>query len=264
MTAGTGSRPRDSTAPVRKVRLVLLGGALAAVAVPFVLLLVLVEDKWQPLAEADRGARDSLHQYAVGHAAFVTVMRVVSDSGSARAWQVTLGLVALWLLWRRLWRLAAFVVVTGLGSSVLNSAAKAAVNRPRPLVEHPLLHFPGASFPSGHAQAAVTGYAVLLLVFLPVLSPRWRRAAVVVAVFMVLAIGFSRVALAAHYVSDVVAGFILGGAWTAATTALFSAWRLQRGRPAVEPLDGLAPEQSARLDLTRQPASHTSSTSKPE
>jgi hypothetical protein len=44
------------------------------------------------------------------------------------------------------------------------------------------------------------------LVFLPVLRGAWRRAAVTVAVLMVLAIGFSRVALGVHYVSDVVDG----------------------------------------------------------
>jgi undecaprenyl-diphosphatase len=154
-----------------------------------------------------------------------------------------LGAVALWLLWRRLWRLAAFVVVTGIGSSLLYTAVKAAVNRPRPLVNHPLVHLPGASFPSGHAQAAMTGYLVLLLVFLPVVSPRWRR----------LAVAFSRVALAAHYVSDVVAGVVLGAAWTAAMTALFSAWRLQGGRPAGNVARGLAPEQAQRLDPTNNP-----------
>lgn len=218
---------------------------------PFVLLLVLVEDKWEPLAEADQNARDSLHQYALGHPGFVTLMRFFSDSGSSLAWQVGLGLVTIWLLWRRLWRLAAFVVVTGIGSSLLNTFVKAAVNRPRPLVDHPLVHLPDSSFPSGHAQAAITGYAVLLLVFLPTLSSWWRKVAIAVAVVMVLAIGFSRIALAAHFVSDVVGGFILGAAWTAAMTAIFSAWRVQRGEPAVQPSQGLAPEQSTRLDPTK-------------
>jgi undecaprenyl-diphosphatase len=186
-------------------------------------------------------------------------MRFLSDSGSSLAWQVALGLVAVWLLWRRLWRLAGFVVVTGTGSSLLNTAVKAAVNRPRPLVDHPLVHLPGASFPSGHAQAAATGYGVLLLVFLPVVAHRWRRLAIGFAAFMVVAIAFSRVALGAHFVSDVVAGIILGAAWTAAMTALFSAWRVQRGRPEVRPAHGLAPEQSARLDPTRRHAGPTSS-----
>ena len=252
MTTGISAGPPPDTRS-RRTRLLVVAAALATVAVPFVLLLVLVVDRWEPLADADQGARDSLHQYALGHPTFVTLMRVLSDSGSALAWQVVLGLVTGWLLWRRLWRLAAFVVVTGLGSSLLNGVVKAAVNRPRPVVDHPLVNLPHASFPSGHAQAAVTGYAVLLLVFLPVLAPRWRRPAIATAAVMVLAIGFSRVALAAHFVSDVVAGFILGGAWTAAMAALFSAWRLQRGRPAVDPGSGLAPEQAARLDPTRPP-----------
>ena len=257
MTTDLVAGSRDDTRS-RRTRLLVVGAALATVAVPFVLLLVLVEDRWQPLADADQGARDSLHQYALGHPAFVAVMRFLSDSGSAVAWQVALGVVALWLLWRRLWRLAGFVVVTGIGSSLLNSAVKAAVNRPRPIVDHPLVHLPSASFPSGHAQAAMTGYAVLLLVFLPVISPRWRRPTIACATLMVLAIGFSRVALGAHFVSDVVAGFILGAAWTAAMAALFSAWRLQRGRAAVDPGSGLAPEQAARLDPTERRPGPTS------
>jgi undecaprenyl-diphosphatase len=254
VTSDLADSARGADALHRKTRLLLGGAALAAVAVPFVLLMVLVEDKWEPLAEADQGARDKLHQYAVAHAGFVSVMRFFSDSGSSLAWQIALGLVAVWLLWRRLWRLAGFVVVTGTGSSFLNSAVKAAVNRPRPLVDHPLVHLPGASFPSGHAQAAATGYGILLLVFLPVMQRRWRKVAIGVAAFMVVAISFSRVALAAHFVSDVVAGVILGAAWTAAMTALFSAWRVQRGQPKVQPTEGLAPEQAGRIDPTTRPA----------
>ena len=116
---------------------------------------------------------------------------------------------------------------------------------------HRLGHLPGASFPSGHAQAAATGYGILLLVFLPVLAPGWRRVAIGFAAFMVVAIAFSRVALAAHFVSDVVAGIILGAAWTAGMAALFSAWRVHRGHPEVQPTQGLAPEQATRLDPTK-------------
>ena len=221
------------------------------VAVPFALLLVLVEDKWSPLAGADQGARDDLHRYALTHPGFVAVMRFLSDSGSAHTWVIVLALVVGWLLWRRLWRLALYVAVTGVGSSLLNTAVKAVVHRPRPLVDLALVNEPGASFPSGHAQAAVTGYGIVLLVFLPVVRGYWRRAAITVAVVMVLGIGFSRVALAAHFVSDVLAGFILGAAWLAAMTAMFSAWRVQRGRPAVQPAQGLAPEQAVRLDPTQ-------------
>ena len=107
----------------------------------------------------------------------------------------------------------------------MNTSIKAMVNRDRPLVDQPFVHEPGASFPSGHSQAAVVGYGVLLLLLLPSLSHLWRRIAVAVAVVMVVGIGFSRVALAAHFVSDVLAGFALGAVWLGLMTAIFRPWR---------------------------------------
>ena len=198
---------------------------LGGVAVPFLLLLLLVSDKWAPLASADQGARDSLHVFALGQPSFVATMRTFSDSGSSLAWQIVTVIVALILLVRRHWRLAAFTVVTIAGSSLVNTAVKATVNRDRPLVDQPFVNEPGASFPSGHSQAAVVGYGVLLLLLLPTLTRTWRRVAVGFAVLMVIGIGFSRVALAAHFVSDVLAGFALGAVWLGLMTALFRPWR---------------------------------------
>jgi undecaprenyl-diphosphatase len=77
---------------------------------------------------------------------------------------------------------------------------------------------------------------VLLLILLPALSRGWRRAAVIVAVVMVVGIGFSRVALAAHFASDVVAGFALGAVWLGLMTAIFRPWRhIDEVRTAVAP-----------------------------
>jgi len=91
-------------------RAVLAAVALALVAIPGALTLLLVEDKWAPLLRADDGARDRLHNFAVTHTGFVAAMQLISDSGSALAWQIALGSVVVWLLWRRLPRLALFVV----------------------------------------------------------------------------------------------------------------------------------------------------------
>jgi undecaprenyl-diphosphatase len=153
-----------------------------------------------------------------------------------------------WLLWRRLPRLALFVVVTVAGSSLLNQVVKVAVDRSRPVLPDPVAHANGMSFPSGHAQSAVVAYSVLLLVFLPVLRGTWRPTAVAVAVLMVLGIGFSRVALGVHYVSDVLAGYVLGGAWVLAMAAAFNAWRVERGKPKASLDEGLEPEAAPRLD----------------
>jgi len=200
---------------------------------------LLVEDKWAPLLRADQGARDRLHAYAVSHQGFVATMQLISDSGSAMAWQVVLAVVVVWLLWCRLPRLALFVVVTAAGSSLLNTSVKAAVHRLRPVLTDPVAHESGLSFPSGHAQAAMVGYGLLVLVFLPILHGAWRRIALLVAMFMILAIGFSRIALGVHYLSDVLGGFLLGAAWLAALAAAFNATQVKRGRRPVDLKDGL-------------------------
>ena len=129
----------SSTAPARPgrgldVRILLATLSLFLLIVPFTLTLFLVEDRWAPLWRADSGARDGLHRYAVSHPGFVTWMQLVSDSGSAVAWLVVLALLSGWLLWRRLPRLALFVVVTATGSAMLNAVVKEGVHRLRPVL----------------------------------------------------------------------------------------------------------------------------------
>jgi ABC-type sugar transport system permease subunit len=87
----------------------------------------------------------------------------------------------------------------------------------------------------------------LLLVFLPLLHGRWRALAVALAVASTLAIGLARITLGVHYLSDVLAGYLLGAAWVAAMIAVFNAWRRDSGRPAVDPAHGLEAHHASRL-----------------
>ena len=223
-------------------RAVFAGAALLLVAVPFGLLLFLVEDSWRPLVRIDGGARDDLHALALDHDGLVSALKTLSTIGSAVVYIPLFAAVAAWLAWRqRLPRLAAFVVVTMTGSVLLNSLVKLAVDRARPVLDDPVAHAAGMSFPSGHAQSAMVAASVLLLVFLPLLRGAWRWVAAGVATVFVLAIGFARVTLGVHYVSDVLAGYVLGAAWVAAMVAAFNAWRRDRGRPAADPAEGLEP-----------------------
>ena len=65
---------------------------------------------------------------------------------------------------------------------------------------------------------------------------------------LILAIGVSRLFLGVHFLSDVLAGFVLGGAWLVAATVAFEIWRVERGRPAVPPLaEGVEPEAASAL-----------------
>jgi undecaprenyl-diphosphatase len=246
--------PRGSSTDGRRfgVRAVWAGVALALVAVPFGLLLFLVEDRWRPLLRVDDGARDGLHRYALHHHALVTAAKTLSTIGSAPVYVVVFAAVAGWLVRRRLPGLALFVVVTMVGSSVLNALVKLAVDRSRPVLPDPVAHANGMSFPSGHAQSAMVAASVLLLVFLPALRGARGTVAVVVAVAFVAAVGFARVALGVHYVSDVLAGYVLGAAWVAAMTASFSAWQRERGRPGVDLERGLEPDHAAALSSAKR------------
>lgn len=189
-------------------------------AAAFLVLLVLVQHGWSPLARIDGSAQDRLHAVAVGSPWFVRGMKAVSSLGTISVYAVAGALLAGHLLHRGRARAAVFVVVTVLGGSLLNTSVKAAVDRARPLLADPVASAGHSAFPSGHAQGVAVAATVLLLVLWP--AP---RRAVLLAVGWALLMGFSRVALGVHYVTDVLGGYLLGLAWVAACAAALPPWR---------------------------------------
>jgi undecaprenyl-diphosphatase len=99
------------------------------------------------------------------------------------------------------------------GAAVLSGVTKTLVHRVRPIVSHPVDRAGGGSFPSGHALTSMVAFGLALVLVLPMLSGRWRILATVTAALLVLAVGFSRLILGVHYVSDVIGGWIIGIAW---------------------------------------------------
>jgi membrane-associated phospholipid phosphatase len=88
------------------------------------------------------------------------------------------------------------------------------------------LHFAG-SWPSGHAVAAM----LLALGAIVVASPRLRPVTALVGVAYALGVGGALVALGTHLPSDVLAGYLVAGAFTAAGAAAYAALR-HRAVPA--------------------------------
>lgn len=206
-------------------RTLLVFAAAFVAAALFATLAALVASSSPTVFRLDRHTADRLHGYGLRHRPFIDAMKALSDFGSPVAWWIILGAVAVWLAYQRRWRLVAFVAVTALGSSLLNALIKRAVGRVRPKLPDPLATAGGKSFPSGHAQSAIVGYGILLVIFLPVLPRRLRLWAIGVSVVLVLAIGFSRIALGVHYLSDVVGAYLVGAVWLAGLIAAFRAWR---------------------------------------
>jgi undecaprenyl-diphosphatase len=224
---------------------------LIAGATGFGLLLLLVRDGWPPLVSFDRNAVDTLNHAVAGDRVAVTVLTAVTSLGGRTilVWLVTVSTAI--MLIRRQYRLTAYLVVTGLGALALDPAIKALVARLRPLVPSPVATAPGYSFPSGHVLDATVFYGVMLLVFLPIIPRRLRKLAMGLAIALVVAIGFSRVAIGVHYPSDVIGGWLLGVAWLAITAHAFGHWRTEAGQPPRHLSEGLAPEAAAQLGPTR-------------
>jgi undecaprenyl-diphosphatase len=232
------------------LRLTLFAVAFALVAVPFGLLVAQVRGDGR-LVELDTAGLERLHDWVRDSPGAVTALKAVSDLGTPIwLWLVVIiGTVVLLRAGRT--RLALFLVITPLVGGLIDTIVKIAVDRPRPVLIDPVAHARGKSFPSGHAMSSTVVYGTLLLVFLPLIARRWRPLVIAAAAGLVLAIGFSRLALGVHYLSDVVGGIILGLAWLATSTAAFSIWRVERGRRPVKPMEGVEPEVAKAITTER-------------
>lgn len=244
-----GAVTGDSTRPQRRFagRTVAVFVFALVAALLFAVVVLLVRTSDNALLRVDRSITANLHRFVVHRHGFVRVMKFLSTIGTSTAWTVIFVVVAAWLLYRRLYRLTIFVAVTAIGSSLLNNLIKILVDRARPHVLDPVAVAGGKSFPSGHAQAAIVGYGILVAVFLPAIGRRWRPWFTAAAAVMVGLIGFSRIALGVHYLSDVVGGYLIGLVWLLGMISAFRAWRRDEGKPTAGLDEGLEPESSERL-----------------
>ena len=131
------------------------------------------------------------------------------------------------------WLLTLAVAVGG--GMLINLVLKAAYERLRPHFDDPLLVLTTFSFPSGHAAGAVLFHGVLAA-FLVSRFYDWRArgACVAGAIGAVALVGFSRMYLGAHYLSDVLAAACASTVWL--VLCLAGGHALVRGRLK---LDGL-------------------------
>jgi len=229
------------------LRVVLLIAAFVLVTVPFSILAFEVLAKG-PITRMDSSVANWMNGWVHGRPWLVSTLQVVSDFGVPLWLAVIVTAGSLYALWRGRLRLAVFLVVTVVGGGLVDTFVKVLVNRPRPVVDHPIDTAFGKSFPSGHAMSSTLTYGALLFVFLPVLPRRWRHLAIAGALAIVLAVGSSRLLLGVHFVSDVLGGYILGLAWLLAATAVFEIWRKEEGkRPAHVLEEGVEPEAGPAL-----------------
>lgn len=139
-------------------------------------------------------------------------------------WLVPVAVAVLFLIARRPWAAAVFVVVSAVSAGLVQ-VLKVLFGRARP--DDILLDLTSGAFPSGHAANAAT-----VAVLLALLVPRWWVALAGAAYVVVMAL--SRTYLGAHWLSDTVGGAVLGASVALAAWAVFAPHlrRERRGAPA--------------------------------
>ena len=243
-------RLRPLTAPLRArlgvnglaLVVLLLGlGAVVAMALGFTALLDNVLDG-EGLVRFDDGAARWL---AAHRELWLTqILLVITRIGNTGAQTACMALVCVLAVIRGRSRLPIVVgLIGGLGIALVIVVAKHLVGRPRPPQPYALLSPNGLSFPSGHATGAAAVGLLCAWMLCRWVVRRWPNQVAVWAVTsgLVSMIGFSRPYLGVHFVTDVLAGWLLGAAW-AGSVILLASWWLDSSRTGRSMRDAVTPE----------------------
>jgi undecaprenyl-diphosphatase len=150
---------------------------------------------------------------------------------------MTMVAVAGTFLWLTEHRFSALLLLIATwGGVAINSLLKSTFDRPRPQVFEWGAQVLTSSFPSGHAMTATITYGTVAYLAARLQRRRLSRwITLFIAALMIVLICFSRLYLGVHYPSDVVAGALMGLAWTAFCMATLEGVQLfgRRFRPEI-------------------------------
>lgn len=190
----------------------------------------------------DTAATDVLHGFA--SPTLDALMVRVTGFGSSVALASVAGLAAILLAVRRRRAEAVFVALALVGTLVLNDTLKAVFQRPRPDLDWAEV-LPEFGFPSGHAMSSFVVYVALALVIWRLGGRRAGVFALGLAIVLAVTVGISRIYLGAHWLTDVVGGYLAGALWLLCLVAA-SAGVSQLRRSG-------RPDAAARDEVTRAP-----------
>jgi membrane-associated phospholipid phosphatase len=145
---------------------------------------------------------------------------------------------------RRRGRVAIAIVVVLVCAAVTSEALKPLLSHPRPQEWLGKGQIAAASWPSGHATAAMA----LALCGVLAVPARWRAAAATAGGLFSLAVAYAILTLGWHFPSDVIGGFLVAALWTSLAVAAIV--RLDELRPPrAEPIRRSPLAESAPLIL---------------
>lgn len=111
-------------------------------------------------------------------------------------------------------------------SSLINLGLKNLINRTRPDILK-LIEVTGLSFPSGHSMAAMSFYGFLIYLCGNYYKGKYKKTLIGFLCLIIISVGFSRVYLGVHYVSDVLGGFSFGLLWIGILSVIIDKYKVK-------------------------------------
>jgi membrane-associated phospholipid phosphatase len=168
-----------------------------------------------------------LHRPALEHPELGSALELIGLLTQPN-WLRLIALGAALQLWRSgCGRAAAWLVITMAIGGTLGVALKQVFARSRPEWPEAITVISGYSFPSGHAVNSMLAAGCAIVLLRPRLGALGRRRLWLVSGAFVLLVGFDRIALGVHYLTDVLAGWSLALALVFATLAAFGPFPVQ-------------------------------------
>lgn len=190
--------------------------------IPFLIIIVIITFNMNTIQHIDNRVTLSIISWRTPQlSSFFSAVTILANPTSVVATVLILTIIA-YVLTKR-FHLPLWIILTNsIGSLGLNPLVKNIIQRSRPDEELRLVQEASYSFPSGHAFASMVAFGCVILLLLLFLKPSAFRGMLIVLSFVtILLIGFSRIFLGVHYLSDVVAGFSLGLFWLFISLSIF-------------------------------------------
>jgi membrane-associated phospholipid phosphatase len=137
-------------------------------------------------------------------------------------------LLGFYFIIKRYWHELTMLTIGMAGEALLFLFLTNFIGRERPPTQiWNILHIPG--FPSGHAAAVVVFFGLLVYLLAPNISSGfWKVIVVATAIFLIVFVGFTRVFTGGHYLTDVLAGYAVGLAWSGVVYTLIEIYYPKR------------------------------------
>ncbi len=139
-----------------------------------------------------------------------SIMKIISFIGSAYFLIPTILISVLYTLYKKKYYITKLLLISTLGSYILNFILKMIFRRTRPL-DYFLVEQGGMSFPSGHSMVTMTFYMTLAYIASKNIKDKTKKKWIYLFSYtMIILMGISRLYLGVHWPTDVIGGYLIG------------------------------------------------------